>query len=207
VQDAGVVARALQAPAKVHKAAGVAGDQGVSPALLQGLYLLVSHRGRDVGHLDGERPPEPATELLVLPLYELQSLDVPQQLPRLLEHAKLPPLVAPRVEDRLPRVPGTEVLHPQHVHKEVRELPDAMSESLGAFPFVRHIVHQERVVVGDHGGARSGRAHDVVPALTLEDVEEVAGEAAGLVEETGVEGRLAAAGLPLGVDDLDAKFP
>src|SRR5918999_1402031 len=34
VQDAGVVARALETSAKVHQAARVAGDQGASPALL-----------------------------------------------------------------------------------------------------------------------------------------------------------------------------
>src|SRR5215203_6539610 len=61
--------------------------------------------------------------------------------------------------------------------------------------------------MGDHGGARSGRTDYVVEALPLEDVEEAAPNSAGLVEEAGVEGRLPAAGLTLGVDHLYPKLP
>src|SRR3712207_2968739 len=43
VVDTGVVARATEAALEVHQAAGVAGDQGVRPALLEGPYLLVCH--------------------------------------------------------------------------------------------------------------------------------------------------------------------
>src|SRR5918998_1176137 len=121
--------------------------------------------------------------------------------------AELPPLVAAGVEDRLPLVAGAEVPGPEHVHHEVRELPDAVPEGLGALPLLRQLLEDERVVVRDHRGTRAGWAHDVVPALFLEDVEEVAGHAAGLVEEDGGEGRLAAARLPLRVDDLDAEPP
>src|SRR5215210_8166605 len=43
VEDAGVVPGAPQASFQVQQATGVAGDEGVRPALFQGLYLLVGH--------------------------------------------------------------------------------------------------------------------------------------------------------------------
>src|SRR4028119_1875866 len=73
VQDAGVVSGAPQAPSEVHKATRVAGDQGVGPALLQGPYLLVGHRGRDGRHLYREGPAEPAAELLLGPAHAVQA--------------------------------------------------------------------------------------------------------------------------------------
>src|SRR5918999_2413037 len=207
VVDAGVVVRAPETAFEVHQAARVAGDKGCGPALLERPYLLIGHRDGHIGHLDRECPPEPAAQLLVPPAYELEPLDVLEQLDRLLELAQLPPLVAAGVKDRLPLEAGAEVPGPEHVHHEVRELPDAVPEGLGALPLLRQLLEDERVVVRDHRGTRARGTHDVVPALTFEDVEEVAGHAAGLVEETGVEGRLAAARLPLRVDDLDAEPP
>src|SRR5829696_8627733 len=76
VEDAGVVPGAPQAPFEVHQAAGVARDQDVRPTLLQGLDLLVSHRRRNSRHLYGKRPPEPATQLLVLWGHEVEPLHV-----------------------------------------------------------------------------------------------------------------------------------
>src|SRR3712207_6452430 len=126
VVDAGVVARAAEAPLEVHQAAGVAGDQGVRPTLLKGIYLLVCHRHGDVWHLHGEGSPEPAAELLLPPVCKLESFDVVQQLARLPQETQLPPLVAAGVEDGLTFVAGAEVGYLEHVHQEVRELPDAM---------------------------------------------------------------------------------
>src|SRR5918998_5153284 len=185
VVDAGVVVRAPETAFEVHQAARVAGDKGVGPALLESPYLLVGHRDGHVGHLDREGPPEPAAQLLVPPAYELEPLDVPEQLDRLLELAQLPPLVAAGVEDRLPLEAGAEVLRPEHVHHEVRELPDAVPELLGALPLLRQLLEDEGVVVRDHRGTGARGTHDVVPALLLEDVEEVSGHATGLVEEAG----------------------
>src|ERR671916_1680969 len=127
VQDAGVVSGAPQAPSEVHQAARVAGDQGVGPALLQGLYLLVAHRGGDGRHLYREGPAEPAAELLLGPAHEVQALHPLQQLARLAQQPELPPLVAARVEDGLTLMASAEIAcaHAHHVHEKVRELADA----------------------------------------------------------------------------------
>src|SRR3712207_3868595 len=82
-----------------------------------------------------------------------------------------------------------------------------MPQGLGALPLFRQFLEEEGVVVRDHRGARARGAHHVIEALLLEDLEEVARHPAGLVEKPGVEGRLAAARLPLGVDHLDAEPP
>src|SRR5829696_4468254 len=112
VVHARVVPRSLQPSLQVHQATGVARDKGVRTALLQSLYLLVGHRGRDVGHLYGKGSPESAAELFVLPNEKLQPLDVLEQLPRLLQDPELSPLVAPAVKDHPPLVAGAEVTHP-----------------------------------------------------------------------------------------------
>src|SRR5215217_1766126 len=130
VKDAGVVSRSPQAPFEVHQATGVARDQGVSPALLQSLYLLVSHRGRYVWHLYREGPAETATQLLVLPLYEFQSIYVRKEITRLLQNSELAPLMASCMEDGLPFEARPEVLLANHVHQEVREFPHALPEDL-----------------------------------------------------------------------------
>src|SRR5215210_2058077 len=103
----------------------------------------------------------------------------------------------------------TQVLYAEHVHDEVRELPDPVAESLSAFAVVGQglVLEDERIVVGDHSGARSGRTDYVVEAFPLEDVEEAAAYSAGLVEEAGVEGGLPAAGLAFGVDHIHPEPP
>src|SRR5687768_2767248 len=131
VKDAGVVSGAPQASLEVHQATGVARDQSVGPTLVQCFYLLISHRRRDIGHLHREGPPEPATQLLVLPIQEVELLDVGEQLARLLQHAELAPLVATAVEDGLPFEPCPEVPYTHHVGQKVRELPHASREDLG----------------------------------------------------------------------------
>src|SRR5918993_667975 len=132
-----------------------------------------------------------------------------QKVSRLVQDPEFSPLVAAGVEDCAPGVAGAQVLYAEHVHEEVRELPDPVAESLRAFAVVGQslILEDERIVMGDHGGARSGRTDYVVEALSLEDVEEAALNSAGLVEEAGVEGRLPAAGLTVGVDHLYPKLP
>src|SRR3712207_3576298 len=82
-----------------------------------------------------------------------------------------------------------------------------MAKGLRELPLLGQLLEEERVVVRDHGCARARGAHHVIEALLLEDLEEVAGHPACLVEETGVEGRLAAARLPFRVDYLDAEPP
>jgi hypothetical protein len=121
----------------VHQATRVARDQGVGPALLQRLYLLVRHRRGDIGHLYREGPPEPATEFLVLPIQEVESLDVRQQLARLLQYAELATLVATAVEDSLSLAVNSKVLHTHHVDHEVRELPHTSCENLGTLALHR----------------------------------------------------------------------
>src|SRR5215210_9098170 len=119
VEDARVVSGAPQASFEVHQAARVARDQGVRPALLQRLDLLVGHRRRDVGHLYREGPPEPATKFLVLPIYEVEPIYVRKQLARLFQYAELAPLVAATVEDGLSYMVSAEILHAHHVDHEV----------------------------------------------------------------------------------------
>src|ERR687893_2335080 len=99
-----------------------------------------------------------------------------QKVSRLVQYPEFSPLVATGVEDCAPSVAGAQVLHAEHVHDEVRELPDPVAESLRAFAVVGQslILEDERKVMGDHGGARSGRTYYVVEALPLEDVEEAA---------------------------------
>src|SRR5918995_382406 len=205
VEHAGVVALAPQAAFQVHQATGVAGDQDVSAALFQRLYLLVRHRGGHVGHLHRKRSPEPATQLLVLPLHKVESLHVPEKPVRLVEYAELAPLVTAAVEDGFPLQACPEVLHAHHVDQEVRELPHAPSEGFGTLALLRQILEDEGVVMGDHGGARSRRTYHVVEALPLENVKEVASHSAGFVEEAGVEGGLAAAGLAFRIGYVDAE--
>ena len=152
-------------------------------------------------------PPNPQHSSSFSQSRRLESLDVREQLARLLQHAELAPLVATAVEDGLPFEPRPEVPYAHHVDQEVRELPDAPREGLGTLALLGQLLEDERVVVGDHGGAGSGRTDYVIEALPLEDVEEVAPDGAGLVEEAGVEGGLPAAGLALGVDHLYAEPP
>src|SRR5215208_1808884 len=137
VEDAGVVSGAPQASGEVHQATGVARDQGVSPTLVQRFNLLIRHRRRDIRHLHREGPPEPATQLLVLPIQEAESLDMGKQLTRLLQHAELAPLVATAVEDSLPFESRPKVLDTHHVGQEVRELPHASCEDLGTLALFR----------------------------------------------------------------------
>src|SRR5215213_11834073 len=135
VEDAGVVSGAPQASGEVHQATGVARDQGVSPTLVQRFNLLIRHRRRDIRHLHREGPPEPATQLLVLPIQEPEPLDIRKQPTRLLQHAELSPLVATAVENSFPFESCPEVLDAHHVHKKIRELPHAPSENLGTLAF------------------------------------------------------------------------
>src|ERR671920_1172167 len=111
-----------------------------------------------------------------------------QKVSRLVQDPEFSPLVAAGVEDCAPGVAGAQVPYAEHVHDEVRELPDPVAERLRAFAVVGQslVLEDERVVVGDHGGARSGRTHYVVEALPLEDIEKAAPYGAGLVEEAGV---------------------
>ena len=82
------------------------------------------------GILTEKVPPNPQQSSSFSHSQYLQPLNVAQELPRLLEHPELPPLVATGVEDRLPLVPRLEVLHLQNVDQEVRELPDAGRKGL-----------------------------------------------------------------------------
>src|SRR5215210_7474459 len=186
VEDAGIVPGASQAPFEVHQAAGVARDQGVRPALLQRLDLLISHRRRNIGHLYGKRSPEPAAQLLVLWGHEVEPLHVRKQPAWLLQYAELAPLVAATVEDGFPFESRPEILHPYHVREEVREFPHALCEHLGALALFRQVLEDEGIIVGDHGGARAGGTDYVVESFPLEDVEKVASYRAGLVEESRV---------------------
>jgi hypothetical protein len=61
--------------------------------------------------------------------------------------------------------------------------------------------------VGDHRRTGARGAHYVVEALPLEDIEEMTCDRTGLVEEARVEGRLPAAGLAFGVDQVYAEPP
>src|SRR5919107_1731428 len=153
MEDAGVVSRTPQAPFQVHQATRVARDQGVSPAVLKRLYLLVGHRRGDVGHLYGEGTPEPAAQFLVLPVHEVQPTYVGEQPTRLVENAQLAPLVASAMEDGPPFQPRPEVLYAHHVDQEVRELPHASRKALRTPALFRQVLEDERVVVGDHRGA------------------------------------------------------
>src|SRR5918994_3221186 len=209
MQDTCVVPRPAQPASEMHQTTRVTGYNRVGLALLQCRYLLIRHGGRNVRHLHREHTPEPAAQFLVLPLQKLQAGDVMQKVSRLVQDPEFSPLVAAGVEDCAPGVAGAQVLYAEHVHDEVRELPDPVAESFRAFAVVGQslILEDEGIVMGDHGGARSGRTDYVVAALSLEDVEEAAPNSAGLLEEAGVEGRLPAAGLTLGVDHLYPKPP
>src|SRR5215210_3137974 len=207
VEHADVVPGAPQASLEVHQAAGVARDQGVRPALLQRLDLLVCHRRRNSRHLYGKRPPEPATQLLILRGHEVEPLHVRKQPARLLQYAELAPLVAAAVEDGFPFELCPEIFHAHYVHEEIRELPHALCEHLGTLTLFRQVLEDEGVVVGDHRGTRAGGTYYVVEAFPLEDVEEVASYGAGLVEESRVEGGLTATGLAFGVDHIYPQPP
>jgi hypothetical protein len=61
----------LQATREVHEATRVAGDEGTAPLAASAFIFSSAIAVETVGHLDGEGPPEPAAELLVLPVQKL----------------------------------------------------------------------------------------------------------------------------------------
>src|ERR687894_294929 len=83
----------------------------------------------------------------------------------------------------------------------------SQSRSSNPSTLLVHPLEDERVVMGDHRGAGAGGTDNIIPALLLEDVQEVAGDGTGLIKKPGVEGWLAAAGLILEVDKLDTEPP
>src|SRR5690349_27676 len=199
------VAGAGEPAAKLHQAARIARDERIGARRFERTHLFISHGGRDVGHLDGEGAAEAAAERVVLPLDQLQPTDVAQQRAGLLEETQLAALVAAGVEDGFAGIGCAEVGGAQHVDEKVGKLAHTAGDRRGAAGVVRVAAEDKGVVVGDHGGAGAGGADDVVAALTREDVEEVTGDGARVLEEAGVEGGLATAGLTFGVDDLDAQ--
>src|SRR5262249_54651130 len=70
---------------------------------------------------------------------------------------------------------------------------------------VRFIVKQLVIVVPDHRSARAGRGNNEISLLALEDLDEMLSHGSGIRSVTGVERRLAAAGLRLVECHLDTK--
>ena len=108
-------------PARCIKQAMSEPTKSRAPLSFDPIHLVVRHRRRQLGQLDGEGAPKAAALLRQRQLDELQALDPGKEAEGRLPYPQAPGHVARRVVGRHARVGGAQILDAQHVDDELGE--------------------------------------------------------------------------------------
>ena len=175
---------------ELHEAASVGRSHEVDRG--KGVELAVGHGCGHLRQLDAEHAAEAAALPVCFPADDL-GVAGPEQLDRLVPNAEHPECVTGMVvADPKPVEPGTDPVDPKDLHKELRQLPRALSESPCAH--LLGVIDQSWVEAAHHAGTAS-RGEDHVVGV-FEDVHVVPRHAPGLFGPARIMGGLAAACLP-----------
>ena len=149
-------AQARESAADVHEARRVPGGADLGLRAEHARHLVRQHRRRGLGVLHRERPAEPAADVGVGQLHQVQPANRAQQLQGLVADAQHPQRVARRVVGDPVRVVGADVGHPQHVDQELGELVRPLGALLGRArqPLVPRAAGDHRVLVA-HAARRT----------------------------------------------------
>src|SRR5512133_1298311 len=201
VLDLELAALGLQRAVHVHQAAAVRGqDEGGAGG--GGVRDLVGDHGAgDFGVAHREGAAEAAALVLPGEGRQLHVGELADEGLGLALQAQVADRMAGAVPGDLHRLAQVLQLHIQHIHEELGQLVDSCAEGLD-LGLVRLAVEQLGIVDLHHArAAAGGQDHGQVLG---EQGHLGAGHVPGLLPIAAVEGRLAAAGLALGVDHLHA---
>ena len=188
-----LAALALQLARHVEQAAEVAREQHVGAGGGDRGGLLLDDRVGDVGIFHAERAAEPAADVGVRELPDLQSVDRAQQLPRLLADLQFAQAGTGVVVGDAAVERRFDAGHAAHVDEEADQLVRLGGKGIRPGCPRRVVAEQGGVVRVQHPGARAGRRHDVVEIL--EGRDGLARDRLGVFAVAGVIRRLSAAGL------------
>ncbi len=197
-RQAGAIDDALQ----LHQATGVDGDHGGSAGFLDGIDFGARHRAGQLGELDGERTAETAALFRRGHLREGQPANISQQFSGARFDAQLAQGMATVVIGDDAIEARADILDAGHFQQETRKLPNARLQRMRLGEEFGIVLEQIREMMRDHGRAGSRRHNDVFGIA--KDVEKMPGDLARFLGITGVERRLAAAGLRGGEMNLVA---
>ncbi|VTR67152.1 hypothetical protein DESC_590068 [Desulfosarcina cetonica] len=187
----------------VHQADHVAADHGLGARGEDIGDLLGDHGRGDVRVFHRESAAESAAAVGINHFHQFQAVHAGQKLARLMAHAEGAHEVAGVVIGDPSRPAGPQIGHAQDVHEKFGQFEGLGGHGRGPRPPGRFIGKQLGVVMAHHGHAGARRTDDA--GCIFEDFDEVPGRLAGRVPVTGIEGRLAAAGLAVGVVHDDGQ--
>jgi len=184
-----------QPAADVHEARAVARGAYLRAGGEHGTHLVGQHRRGHGTVLHRERAAEPAAHLGVRQLHQVDARDVAQQPQRAVTDPQQAQRMAGRVVGDPVRVVRPDVLHPENINKQLRQLERARGDGLGppGQLLVTEPARHHRMLMPHRARARGGR-HDHHLAV-LEDVHVPADQRQGLAQVAGVGVHLPAAGL------------
>jgi len=185
-------------PAADVQQAGVVGRADVLGAgLAHGGKLVVEHRRRGVGVLDGERPAEAAALLAVGQVDQLEPADVLQEPQRRVADPERAQRVAGRVVGDAVWERRADVVDAELVGDELGELEHAPRDRAqrGRAGAGRLLLSQQRVLLADHRGARARRRDDRVVGGAVEHLQEALHQRQSLAPVARVRVQLPAARL------------
>jgi hypothetical protein len=110
-------------------------------------HLVPEDRGRGLGVLDGERPPEAAAFGAARKIDEVEPADGVEQPPRRVADAQDPQRMARRVVGHPMRVGGADVVQPEAFDEELTQLQHTRRQGLDLALQFRVALGKRRVVV------------------------------------------------------------
>ena len=205
VDGPGARVQPRQPPADMHQAGTVARGADLGAGGEHAAHLVGEHGRGHVRVLDRERATEAAAHLGIGQLHQIEPGDVAQQPQRAVTGPQQPQRVAGRVVGDAVGVVGPDVLHPQHVGQELRQLEGPGGHVLRAArqAGVPVAPGHHRVLVADGAGARAGRHDDRLVAA--EHLGVPADQRQRVPQVPGVHVHLPAARLGLGELHLVAE--
>ncbi len=192
----------IQPALDLHEAARVVADHVLDAGFEDRVAFHLGHRGRDLGEFYGKHPAESAAGFTLAHLDEFQPFDGAQEFAGGFADAEFAEAVAAVVKGHATVETRAEVADAEPVHEEVGELVGFRRERFRG-GFLRAVVEKLGVELFHHRAAGAGGGDDDLGIAKGGELR--GGDGAGLVPVAGIEGRLAAAGLGLGVVDLVAE--
>jgi hypothetical protein len=177
---------------EMHETGQVGGDNIIGAGLKGVVDLLVGHSHRDGFELDGKAPPEPTTHIIVVHLGQLQSADLCEQLPRLFTDAAFPEGSTGVVIGSFAVQAGADVFDTQNINEEGRKFENSFLD-IADIVMERRVVEEGPVIVPDKADATGTGRYNIIGSGEI--LQKFDTYVPGFVTKSGVEGRLAAAGL------------
>ena len=190
-------------PFELHETTGVTGYDGIDSQGFQFIDLVIGHAHRDARQTDAEGAAESTAAFARRRLDEFQTVDRFEQSSGPALDSQFSKPVACIVPGDPTRPGCAEFDAIQSADEEVAQFERGLRDAFGRD---RIFAIQKFDRVPEHRGARPGRGHDRIAAtsseLVVEDSDGPFADRNGVLMKAGIEGGLAAAGLPRVEDHL-----